>query len=141
MKPGDIVFFTEAKPSSARKSPKIGFKGHAFGIMLGHVPPFQKDPPLSHILRLMGTHGFVSFDDVGELLGSEQGALMVTKFEDKYYGKEVDPNQPALPLPDPEAKDAQDDPEPEPETGRILGLNGKPIHTTVSPDHPPGDEL
>lgn len=87
MKPGDAVFFEIAKPSSSRKAPKIKFQGHGFGILLGHVPPFQKDPPPEHLLRLMGTIGFMSFDDVANFLGDEMAAKCVKAFEDKYYGK------------------------------------------------------
>lgn len=104
MQNGDVVFFTEAKDSSARKALKVRFKGHAFGVLLGHVPPFQKDPPAEHLLRLMGQIGFVSFDDVGELLGNEEGAKLVKLYEDKYYGKAAEETkQEELPL-DPPSK-------------------------------------
>lgn len=112
MQNGDVVFFTEAKSSSARKALKVKFKGHAFGVLLGHVPPFQKDPPAEHLLRLMGQIGFVSFDDVGELLGNEEGAKLVALFEDKYYGK-IAEGQAELPL------DA--------EPSKLVDISGAPI--------------
>lgn len=89
MKHGQVVFFKAAKMSTGRTAPEIGFKGYAFGILLGVVPPFQKDPPMAHILRALGGVGFLSFDDVGELLGPEQGALLVKKYEEKYYGQQL----------------------------------------------------
>ncbi len=99
MKNGDIVFFKVAKPASHRMAPLTQFKGHGFGILLGHVPPFQKDPPIEYVFRQLGVHGFLTFDDVGEFLGVEAAAECVRKFEDKYYGKAVaDTNQAELPL-------------------------------------------
>lgn len=92
MKPGDLVFFKRARETGQRKSPEYEFKGYGFGIMLGALHPFQKDPPAAHILRMLGTVGFVSFDDVGELLGAEAGTKLVSLYEDKYYGKIVDPD-------------------------------------------------
>lgn len=99
MKIGEVVFFQVAKTSSARKAPAVKFQGHGFGVLLGYVPPFQKDPPPEMLLRIMGNIGFLSFDDVGEFLGAEAGTEVVKKFEDKYYGKVVDPTtQAELPL-------------------------------------------
>ncbi len=87
MKNGDVVFFKMAQDSShPRKSKKIQFKGMGFGVFLGHVPPFQKDPPPEHLLRLMG---------VAEFLGDEMGAKCVQMFEDKYYGKKIEGEAPA----------------------------------------------
>lgn len=86
IKPGDIVFFRKAKRSSHRKSPEISFNGYGFAVMLGHVSLFQPDPPADHLLRLIGTIGFLSFDDVKNFLGDEAAASCVKKFEDKYYG-------------------------------------------------------
>lgn len=126
MKNGDVVFFKRAKEGSARKAPEVQFKGYGFGVMLGHVPPFAKDPPPEHLLRLMGTVGFVSFDDVGEMLGPESGHQLIKKFEDKYYGKvvpESDPNQAELPL------DAAD-PGPEDASGAPL-LTPEPPEDTL----------
>jgi len=103
MKNGDVVYFKKAKHSSKIKDKtEITFKGMGFGVLLGHVPPFQKDPPASHLLKLMGTIGFLTFDDVAEFLGDEMGSKCVKAFEDKYYGKlipaseavvEVEPEQ------------------------------------------------
>ena len=132
-KNGDVVFFKSAKKGSARKAPEGRFKGYGFGVLLGHVPPFQKDPPAAELLRLMGSIGFVSFDDVAEFLGNEFGAQCVTKFEDKYYGKVIfqtdadgnpilDEKGQMIPIaPPPEEVKAET-----PST--ILGADGKPVN-------------
>lgn len=101
-KNGDFVFFKKARRSSNPRQPEGAFKGHGFGILLGHVPPFAPDPPGEHLLRLMGSVGFLSFDDVGEFFGREMGVECVKKFEEKYY-----PNQ-------------------QPET-KLMDQNGNPI--------------
>lgn len=118
MKNGDVVFFKEARDGSGRKARTMKFKGHAFGVLLGHVPPFAKDPPPEHLLRLMGTIGFVSFDDVANFLGDEQAQKCVTMFEDKYYGQfaldqapEVAPEETAQP-------------------SGLLGADGQPMAAT-----------
>jgi hypothetical protein len=126
MKNGDVVFFKNAKSGSARNAPEVQFKGMGFGVLLGHVPPFQKDPPPDQLLGMMGQIGFLSFDDVGEFLGNESGAACVAKFEDKYYGKKIEqkegeePIQPELPL---------QPPTPSP----IVGMDGAPLQA-ASPE-------
>ena len=94
MNQGDVVYFKLAQDSSHRKSKKITFKGMGYGVFLGHVPPFQKDPPPAHLIRQMGQIGFVTFDDVAQILGDEQAALVVKKFEEKYYGEEAQAEAP-----------------------------------------------
>lgn len=113
---GDVVFFKKAKKSTKRTSPEIGFKGHAFGVLLGHVPPFAKDPPPEHLLRLMGTIGFLTFDNVAEFLGDEAGQKCVKAFEDKYYGKEAQDAAPEVAPPPPEPSKLVD------QTGAPLAL-------------------
>jgi hypothetical protein len=85
MKPGDVVFFRKAKRSVHRRSPEIGFAGHAFGFLLGEVPMFAGDPSVRSIDRCLGSIGLVKFDDVAEFLGAEAGLECVKKFEQKYY--------------------------------------------------------
>lgn len=85
MKSGDIVFFKKAKRDSRRSSPETTFEGYCFGVLLGHVPPFHKDPNQAHAMQLMGTAGFVSFDDIIEFLGEELGNEVLKRFEDKYH--------------------------------------------------------
>lgn len=124
MKPGDIIFSKKFKTSLARKAPEIEVRGHAFSLMLGHVPPFAKEPPLAHIGRLLGTVGFMSFDDVADFLGDEQAALCVQKFEEKYWkGSEnpvVNPQAEEVP-PQVDQKIAM------PEPAQIVGLDGRPL--------------
>jgi hypothetical protein len=121
-KPGDTVFFKKAQTKSRKNSEGCEFKGMGFGIFLGHVPPFQKDPPIEHLMRIMGTAGFLTFDDVAEFLGNEQGSECVKKFEDKYYGKTVDVKiEPA------EDKQIPIPPELIPPTPQLIGMDGKPL--------------
>lgn len=87
MKPGNVLFFKTAKEGSHRKAREFNFKGTGFGVFLGHVQPFGKDPSPEVLVNLMGSIGWVTFDDVAELLGTEQGKLLLEKYEDKYYGK------------------------------------------------------
>lgn len=99
MKNGDIIYFKEAKVSTALKAPIAQFKGHAFGILLGYVPPFQKDPTAGMAIRLLGEVGFISFDDIIELAGKQTCELLQKKFIEKYYGK-LAQAEPVLPPPD-----------------------------------------
>lgn len=135
MKQGDLVYFKAASTSAKPRTPVVGFKGHGYGVMLGAVPPFQKDPPAIVVMRNMGQIGFVSFDDVGEFLGPEAGAECVRKFEDKYYGKVVEGQEaaadgekaeigvdPALPGADKTVETTIEMP-----SKRIVGINGRPL--------------
>jgi hypothetical protein len=87
LKAGDIVFFKKCRRSSSRRSPEIRFNGHAFAIMLGMVPTFAKDPPPSHLLRILGTVGLISLDDIAEFLSTEDRDEVAKKFHLKYMGK------------------------------------------------------
>lgn len=121
MNNGDVVFFKKAKASSARKSPEVMFKGHGFGILLGHVPPFAQNPPAGYVIGQLGSIGYLSFDDVIEFLGDEAGATCVQKFEAKYLPKAPDAAQADLPLHG----------EMEPRPSGLIGLNGKPLESGV----------
>lgn len=92
-KAGDVVFFKAAKRGTKRSLPEGKFKGHGFGVLLGQVPPFEKDPPADQLLRLMGSIGFVSFDDIGEFFGDEGGARCLSAFEAKYYAQPKGPSE------------------------------------------------
>ena len=92
IKPGDVVFFKAATTSAeSGKARGVAFKGHGFGLMLGLLPPLAKDPPAIDLLRLMGTIGFISFDDIKDFLGKELMEDAVKQFEDRYYGVEAGP--------------------------------------------------
>jgi hypothetical protein len=122
-KQGDAVFFKKAKNGTKRSSVEIGFKGYGFGVFLGHVPPFQKDPPVEHLFRVLGTIGFLTFDNVAEFLGDEAAAKCVRLYEDKYYGKKMELVQKKQ-----EDKQTEMPPEVIPPTPQLIGMDGKPIH-------------
>lgn len=129
MKNGDVVFFKRAKASAHRKAPEVMFKGHAFGVMLGHVPPFAKNPPAAYVISQLGSIGYISFDDIGEFLGEDVVKQLALKFEAKYTPKPADPataTQQELPLDGDPAADESSEPEVLRPSG-IVGLNGKPI--------------
>lgn len=121
MKTGDVVFFKKAKNSAHHKAQEVLFKGHAFGVMLGHVPPFAANPTTALVLAQLGTIGFISFDDIGEFLGPDTVKTLVQKFEEKYSQKPV---QQELPL-----ESSQATPEP---TG-IVDTSGSPLESTPPP--------
>lgn len=98
-KPGDVFFSNTMKKGSNRKAPQYAVKGHAFGVLLGIVPPFQKDPQQHEVSRLLGTVGLLMFDDVADFLGNEAGAKCIKMFEDKYYGKEMPPDTEVIEVP------------------------------------------
>lgn len=85
--PGDVVFFKAAKKSNDKKSPSILFHGQGFGVLLGEAPPDVGDPHPLFLVQQMGAIGYVSFDDVGALLGKEHAETLIKMFEQKYNGK------------------------------------------------------
>jgi hypothetical protein len=89
MKPGEIVFFRKAKSKPMTVCPAVEFKGHGYGIFLGHVPYAQPEPPPVVYITQLGSIGFISFDDVNEFLGDEAAVKCVQKFEEKYYEKKA----------------------------------------------------
>jgi hypothetical protein len=101
-KSADVVYFKQAMNSSRRKSSGCTFKGYGFGMFLGQVPPFGKDPSAKQFLQMIGACGFLSFDDVADFLGDEMASKCVQAYEKKYYGGEEPP-------------------------GQILGTDGKPV--------------
>lgn len=86
---GDVVYFKKAKRFTKRGAPEATFKGHGFGVFLGHLPPLKKDVLAIDLMKLMGSIGFLTFDDVGEFLGEEVAADVIKKFEDKYFGRAI----------------------------------------------------
>lgn len=120
-KPGDLVFYKKAQKSSKKNSPGVQFGGMGFGMAMGEVPPFHKDPPKDQLVRIMGTCGFVSFDDVGEFLGDEKAAELIKKYEDKYYGKVVELKKRE------EEKQIEIPKELIPPTPKLVGMDGKPL--------------
>jgi hypothetical protein len=84
----DIVYFKTAKNGSHRKANGCTFKGHGFGMFLGHVPIFGKDPSPHDLLKLIGACGFLTFDDVADFLGDDLARKCVAEYEKKYYGNQ-----------------------------------------------------
>jgi hypothetical protein len=115
MNPGDIVFSKRLKTGTHKKDAEIEFRGYAFSLLLGIVPPFAKEPPIEHIRRLLASVGFVSFDDVAGFLGEEQMFLCIKKFEEKYATQLIE--KPAEPK----------EPTPLLTVPKLVDLNGKPI--------------
>lgn len=110
IKPGDVVFFKQCSREMAKEK-LIAFKGGwGFAVMLGIVPPFGKPPIEAQLMALMGSAGYMAFDDVANFLGEEQGKLCVKMFEEKYYPK-LPPEPPKVSrLILPEKEVSEDDP-------------------------------
>lgn len=88
IKPGDVVFFKSVTRECKKTSTPVAFKGGTgFGVILGIVPPFGRPPTEAHLMMLMGSAGFVSFDDVVKFLGEDLGKKCIADFEEKYYPK------------------------------------------------------
>jgi hypothetical protein len=94
-KPGQVIFFRQAKMNSHRKTPLAQFQGHGFGVFLGHVPPFAPDPRPENLLTIMATAGFTAFDDIGDLLGDEVLEVYIERLRKK-YNPEPSPEEAAL---------------------------------------------
>ncbi len=86
MKLGEVVYFKKATRTTKRGALETSFTGHAFGIMVGVVPPSRPEPSKQVLMMALAQMGYMSFDDVGEFLGKEQADLCVKKFEQKYCG-------------------------------------------------------
>lgn len=86
LEPGAIVYFKRFKTSTKKGALEVEVQGHGAGVLLGHVAPFVPDIPEEHALRIMGEAGFVSFDDILEFLGPDQGGMVIQKFKEKYMG-------------------------------------------------------
>lgn len=112
IKNGDVVYFKRARAVlHGGKKKEMEFDGHGYGIFLGHVPDFMPPPPKEIVLSAMGAIGFVSWDDLTELVGKETVEKIIPQWQEKYT-KAIDKL----------AKEAVD-------SGRlkILGPDGKPI--------------
>lgn len=123
---GDVVYFKTAKKESGPKAHAMTFQGHGFGVFLGHVPKMMPDPNPTHLLRMMGQIGFLTFDDVGAFLGEESAKICVKMYEDKYYGKEAQDAAPEVP-----AMATT-----ETEGARLVDTNGAPLHAAPAQGSP-----
>lgn len=88
MKPGDVVYFKECKRTAhPRKGVRSTFKGSGFAVYLGEVKQFRGDVNPTHLLRLMGVAGFISFDDLASFIGVDIAEKCIREFERKYWDK------------------------------------------------------
>jgi hypothetical protein len=81
---GDFLYFREAQTGIRKESKRVKFAGHAFGMWVGVVPHFHKEPKDLDIFSMMGSLGWLTFDDVGEFLGPEAGNKVVEMYVKKY---------------------------------------------------------
>lgn len=85
IRPGMIVYFREAKFNPrGKKETAMRFKGHGFGIFLGHVPQLAPSPPLPLVKYIISNIGFIGCDDIKELMGQEVIDTLVKRMEEKY---------------------------------------------------------
>lgn len=122
LKPGQVVYFNGCKKNTKNSEPFI-FKGHGFGVFLGVVPHNVREPAREQMDGLLAGIGWVSFENVAELLGEEQFDLLAAKFQEK-YGLEPMPEgekMPDAPAPMAEPVIAL------PPEKQLLGANGRPI--------------
>lgn len=123
---GDVMFFKTAKKESRRNAKEMKFKGHGFGVFLGHVPPFMPDPDPAQLIRMMGQIGFLTFDDVATFLGDEMAAKCVKMYEDKYYGQEAQDAATEVPT----------SPIAATEGSRLVDSAGTPLKAVPAPESP-----
>lgn len=108
---GMLVFFDAVKKTAHRKGLKMQFRnGQGFGILLGVLPQFGKEPTRHQLVALMGSVGFVLLDDVADFLGDEQAQIFTDKFLAKYEEKQS--AEPSIQMPEPSG---------------LLGADGHPL--------------
>jgi hypothetical protein len=100
--PGDCFFVKEAFDST-----KIGpgtrrfqFPGWGFGMFMGALPPLPAgstkgayfvEPNPTQLFIIMGSVGFITFDDIARFIGPDKMKECLDKFEEKYLGKKITP--------------------------------------------------
>jgi hypothetical protein len=123
IRPGMIMYYREAKFSPrGKKHTAIRFKGHGFGIFLGHCPQLAPPPSLQLVKYMISNIGYAGFDEIQELMGVEFTTQLVKKMEEKYAK--------LLGFPNDAPSSVSQDP---------LGLvapNGAPLLSTVKPPEP-----
>lgn len=108
---GDLVYFKTIQKNSRPDSMKAVFKGMGFGMLLGEVPPFVKDPTPDQLLAIMGGYGFCLFDDIAEFLGEDVAKQVVEKHAAKYAASLQAPVEKA----------------PIEEPSKLVGIDGTPM--------------
>lgn len=82
IQPGQIAFFKNCSVKTYG-TPDLGFKGHGFGIFLGVVPPFGKEPTEEQIMIFLGQIGFISYDQLARVMGAEMVVDLMKKIDEK----------------------------------------------------------
>lgn len=123
LKPGNVVFFNVCKKSTKQNSEPMVIKGHGFGVFLGVVPQFAPEPTREMMDPLLAGVGWVSFENVYELLGEEQFKILETKFREKYGLEEAKEGEPTPDVPPPKAEPTIAMP---PEK-KLIGIDGRPL--------------
>lgn len=122
LNPGQVVFYPLcAKTTRPGTSPYV-FQGHGFGVHLGVAGLGQPEPTKYMVPILMAGIGWVSFEEVRELLGEEACNTLMDKFRAKYEAKEEESK--------PEDKPAIV----APEAPKLIGLDGQPLKAST-PSH------
>ena len=128
---GDVIYFKDIKTGTRKNAIGARFKHFGWGLLLGAIPPFGKEPQLDDLIRSMGTIGYIAFDDVGEFLGDEMGAKALAAFEAKYYKtKPVEEVKEGETPATPEAQPGEGAVPVQVETtepSRLVNINGRPL--------------
>lgn len=117
LKSGAIVYFPVCHKTTKPQAQPYVFQGKGFGVFLGVTPHGFPDMTREMIPAMMAGIGWVSFEDVAELLGEEQLKLLEQKFRDKYEAK---PGEEAAPAEPPKIALPQS-------AGKLIGLDGAPL--------------
>lgn len=120
LKPGGVVFFPTCKKTAKPNGQVYVMKGHGYGVFLGVVPMGHPEPTREMMDPLLAGVGWVSFENVIELLGEDQFKILEEKFRAKYdMDQDIEgPStaEPSIALP-PEKQ--------------LIGLDGKALKTEV----------
>ena len=85
-KVGNFFFFKKARRSLEISAEDENFSGHGVGLFLGENPPgFKGGVNMKSFIQVMGSLGFISFDDITEFLGKDKTDELFKRFEGKYY--------------------------------------------------------
>lgn len=80
---GDFCFATAVK-NRPGKGLTVSFKGHAICLLIGHIEPGAPPPTPLEAASLMGAAGYVSLDDVLEILGRDAQEEMIKELTKRF---------------------------------------------------------
>lgn len=85
---GEVIYIKRAQ-KSIRGAQEFTFNGYGVALLIGQTLPMPNAHEVteSHLFRVLGTCGLITFDDISDFLGEEKAAECIKKFEDKYYEK------------------------------------------------------